>query len=131
MLSIRKGLQGADVPVENTKGEADAGQVEVNVRYADALTAADRHAITKNACKEIAWAKGRSVTFMAKWNYDAAGNSSHVHQSLWSLAGDPLFLDAAAEHGLSGLMPSSVAGRMHNPTETGPASGREVGGTCG
>ncbi|HEY9567186.1 MAG TPA: glutamine synthetase family protein [Thalassobaculum sp.] len=114
MRAIRKGLQGADVPVENTKGEADAGQVEVNVRYADALTAADRHAITKNACKEIAWAKGRSVTFMAKWDYDAAGNSSHVHQSLWSLDGEPLFLDAAAENGMSGLMRSYVAGLLHN-----------------
>src|SRR3546814_15387099 len=114
MLSIRKGLQGADVPVENTKGEADAGQVEVNVRYADALTAADRHAITKNACKEIAWAKGRSVTFMAKWDYDAAGNSSHVHQSLWSLDGEPLFLAAAAAHGMSGRMGSAVPGTLPN-----------------
>src|SRR3546814_9059146 len=51
---------------------------------------------------------------MAKWDYDAAGNSSHVHQSLWSLDGEPLFLDAAAENGMSGLMRSYVAGLLHN-----------------
>ena len=60
MRAIRNGLNGADIPVENSKGEADAGQEEINVRYADALTMADRHAIIKNACKEIAWSKGRA-----------------------------------------------------------------------
>ncbi|MEQ9331213.1 glutamine synthetase family protein [Thalassobaculum sp.] len=114
MRAIRKGLQGADIPVENSKGEADAGQCEINVRYADALTMADRHAITKNACKEIAWAKGRSISFMAKWNYAAAGNSSHVHQSLWSLDGKPLFHDPAAEHGMSETMRHYMAGLLHN-----------------
>ena len=58
MRAIRTGLQGADIPVENSKGEADAGQEEINVRYADALTMADRHVIIKNGCKEIAWSKG-------------------------------------------------------------------------
>ena len=36
----------------------------------------------KNGIKEIAWSKGRAVTFMAKWHTDYAGNSCHVHQSL-------------------------------------------------
>ena len=58
------------------------GQEEINVQYAQALEMADRHVIVKNACKEIAWTKGQSISFMAKWHYDAAGNSSHIHQSL-------------------------------------------------
>ena len=37
MRQIRNGLQGAGVRVENTKGEADPGQAEVNVCYSDAL----------------------------------------------------------------------------------------------
>ena len=45
------------------------GQEEINVRYADALTMADRHALIKNAAKEIAWSKGRSLTFMAKYSH--------------------------------------------------------------
>ncbi len=117
MRAIRTGLQGADVAVENSKGEADAGQEEINVRYTDALTMADRHVIIKNACKEIAWSKGRSISFMAKWSYDFAGNSSHIHQSLWSLDGNPLFHDPKAEHGMSALMRHYLAGLLHHAGE--------------
>ena len=114
MRAIRNGLNGADIPVENSKGEADAGQVEINVRYAEALTMADRHTIIKNGCKEIAWATGHAISFMAKWNFDAAGSSSHVHQSLWSLDGKPLFHDPNSEHGMSDLMRHYMAGLLHH-----------------
>jgi glutamine synthetase len=117
MRAIRNGLNGADIPVENSKGEADAGQEEINVRYADALTMADRHAIIKNGCKEIAWAKGHAISFMAKWSYEAAGNSSHVHQSLWNLEGKPLFHDPGAEHGMSQVMQHYLAGLLHHSSE--------------
>ena len=43
MRAIRKGLQGAGIPVENSKGEWGPGQEEINVRYADALDMADNH----------------------------------------------------------------------------------------
>src|SRR5215470_7997630 len=113
MRAVRNGLQGAGIPVENSKGEWGPGQEEINVRYADALEMADRHAILKNAIKEIAWAQGKSVTFMAKWNYAQAGSSAHVHLSLWDRAGrKPLFLDAKAEHGMSGLMRAFLAGQL-------------------
>jgi glutamine synthetase len=116
MRAIRLGLAGADIPVENTKGEADAGQEEVNVTYADALTMADRHVIIKNAVKEIAWAHGRAVTFMAKWSYDHAGNSCHVHQSLAGRDG-PAFFDADAEHTMSATMRHYVAGLLAHASE--------------
>lgn len=117
MRAIRTGLNGADIPVENTKGEASAGQGEINVCYTDALTMADRHAIIKNGCKEIAWSKGHAVSFMAKWSYTAAGSSSHVHQSLWSVDGKPLFYDPEAKHGMSELMRHYLAGLLHNASE--------------
>ena len=79
MRAIRKGLQGAGIPVENSKGEWGPGQEEINVRYADALEMADRHVILKNGIKEIAYGLGKAVTFMAKWRYDLAGSSSHMH----------------------------------------------------
>lgn len=119
MRAIRNNLQAAGIPIENSKGEASAGQVELNVRYADALTMADRHAVIKNACKEIAWSKGKAVTFLAKWNYDAAGSSSHIHQSLWSLDGKtPMFLDRQGEHGMSDMMRHYVAGLLAHASET-------------
>ncbi len=111
MRAVRNGLYGAGVPVENSKGEAWAGQEEINVKYADALTAADNHTVTKNGVKEIAWAQGQAVTFMAKYNDAAAGSSCHIHQSLWS--GDtPAFLDREAVHGMSDTMRHYMAGLL-------------------
>ena len=113
MRAIRNGLNGAGIPVENSKGEWGPGQEEINVRYADALDMADRHVILKNGVKEIALLQGKAVTFMAKWRYDLAGSSAHIHHSLWDAAGKkPLFLDAKGEHGMSALMTHYVAGQL-------------------
>ncbi len=113
MRAIRNGLQGAGIPVENSKGEASAGQEEINICYADALTMADSHAIIKNACKEIAWSKGRALTFLAKWDDAAAGSSSHIHQSLWSADGKTsLFLDPNGRYGMSRTMEHYLAGLL-------------------
>jgi glutamine synthetase len=118
MRAIRNGLQGAGMTVECSKGEASSGQEEINVLYDNALTTADQHAIIKNACKEIAWSKGRALTFMAKWSYTHAGNSSHVHQSLWSADGKhSLFYDPDAPHGMSATMRHYLAGLLSHAGE--------------
>lgn len=118
MRALRNGLYAAGIPVECSKGEAWAGQEEINVKYADALTAADNHVITKNATKEIAWANGRAVTFMAKYDYEAAGSSCHIHQSLWSSDGrKPLFLDPDGDYGMSETMRQYVAGLLTHASE--------------
>jgi glutamine synthetase len=79
---IRRGMQGAGIPVEFSKGEAWYGQHELNMRYADAVTSADRHAIYKNGVKEIAFLNGVSATFMAKPSEKDIGSSCHIHSSL-------------------------------------------------
>ncbi len=113
MRAIRNGLQGAGIPVENSKGEWGPGQEEVKVRYADPLTMADWHVILKNGCKEIAYSLGKAITFMSKWRYDLAGSSSHIHISLWDKPGKtPLFLDPKGEHSMSPLMRHFVAGQL-------------------
>jgi len=115
--AIRNGLFGAGVPVENSKGEADAGQEEINVRYSDALDTADNHVITKNAVKEIAWQKGRAVTFLAKWSHDYAGSSSHIHQSLAQSDGGNAFHDPDGDHGMSSLSRQYLAGLLKHASE--------------
>ncbi|MDZ4134231.1 MAG: glutamine synthetase family protein, partial [Paracoccaceae bacterium] len=112
MRAVRNGLYGAGIPVECSKGEADAGQEEINVRYSDAMDTADNHAIIKTAVKEIAWSKGRSVTFMAKYDHRRAGSSSHVHQSLWTRDGKAAFHDTSDAHGMSALMKQFLAGQL-------------------
>jgi glutamine synthetase len=82
MRQVRLGMQGAGIPVEFSKGEAWYGQHELNMRYADAVTSADRHTIYKNGVKEIAYKNGLSVTFMAKPSEKDIGSSCHIHMSL-------------------------------------------------
>jgi glutamine synthetase len=118
MRAIRNGLEGAGIPVENSKGEWGPGQEEINVRYAEAMVMADRHVILKNAIKEIAHGQGKAVTFMAKWRYDLAGSSSHIHQSLRDETGiATLFADAEGEHGMSLLMRRYLAGQLTHAPE--------------
>jgi glutamine synthetase len=116
MRAIRNGLYGAGIPVENSKGEAEAGQEEINIKYSDALDTADMHAITKNACKEIAHQHGRALTFMAKYATDRAGSSSHIHQSLWK-DGKPAFLEPSAHHGMSDTMKHYMAGLLEHASD--------------
>ncbi len=94
--AARHHLKHSGVPVETSKGEWGLGQHELNVRYAEALEMADRHAVYKQCLKEIAEAMELSVTFMAKFAADRAGSSCHIHFSLWrdgknAFAGDNQF----------------------------------------
>jgi glutamine synthetase len=84
---IRRALEQSGVPVEFSKGEAGLGQQEINLRYSEVLTQADRNVLYKHAAKEIAWSQGKSVTFMAKWDEKHTGSSAHIHLSLWDADG--------------------------------------------
>jgi glutamine synthetase len=86
---IRNSMEEAGMLVEDSKGECNLGQHEINFRYADALSTADDHAIYKNGAKEIAADEGMSITFMAKFN-EREGSSCHIHFSLADEEG-PLF----------------------------------------
>jgi glutamine synthetase len=111
MRAIRKQLQASGIPVENSKGEWGPGQEEINVKYAEALTMADRHVVMKNAIKEIAHFQGKAVTFMAKWDFGLAGSSSHIHMSLADKKGN-VFVDPKDDLGMSKLMKSYVQGLL-------------------
>jgi glutamine synthetase len=81
LRAIRNAMASAGMRVEDSKGECNFGQHEINFHYADALTTCDRHVVFKNGAKEIAAQHGQAITFMAK--YDAReGNSCHLHLSL-------------------------------------------------
>lgn len=85
--AARRHLANSGVPVESSKGEWGAGQHELNIRYADVRTMADRHILYKQCFKDIAHQVGLAVTFMAKFDADVAGSSSHLHLSLWDQEG--------------------------------------------
>lgn len=83
MRAIRNGMTEAGIPIENSKGEWSRGQHEINFRYTEPLAMADRHVIFKQGVKEMAVQHGKSVSFMAKYAPSEAGNSCHIHISLW------------------------------------------------
>ena len=116
MRPLRNGLYEMGVPVEGSKGEAETGQEELNIKYAEAMACADHHTIAKHATKEIAWQNGHAATFMSKWSHDKVGSASHVHQSLWS-DGKPAFFNPDRPLGKSELMDHYMAGMLKYAAE--------------
>jgi glutamine synthetase len=89
---IRNSMTGAGLRVENSKGECNFGQHEINFAYGPALQTADEHAFYKNGAKEIAAQDDMSITFMSKFD-EREGSSCHIHLSLRGEDGTPLFAD--------------------------------------
>ena len=111
MRPLRNALFAAGIGVECTKGEAETGQEELNLRYAPAMLCAEQHVIAKHATKEIAWQNGVSATFLPKWRADKVGSSSHIHCSLFK-DGVNAFYDSSRPHSKSVLMEQFVAGLL-------------------
>lgn len=80
---IRRDLIVAGIPVEQSNPEYAPGQVEVNIRFNDALETADRVVAFRGMVKQLAIAHGYRATFMSKPFYELSGNGFHVHHSLW------------------------------------------------
>lgn len=116
MRPLRNHLFAAGIEVECTKGEAEMGQEELNLRYAPALQCADQHTFAKHATKEIAWQNGVSATFLPKWRADKVGSSSHIHCSL-AKDGANAFYDPSRPHAKSELMDHFVAGLLRYAAE--------------
>jgi glutamine synthetase len=89
---IRNSMMGAGMRVENSKGECNFGQHEINFHWNEALATADDHVIYKNGAKEIAAQEGMSITYMAKLD-EREGNSCHIHCSLAHEGGGNVFAD--------------------------------------
>ncbi|MEM7193448.1 MAG: glutamine synthetase family protein [Pseudomonadota bacterium] len=116
MRPVRNHLRAMNIPVEGTKGEAEAGQEELNIKYAEALLTADHHTLAKHAVKEIAHQQGVAASFLPKWHKDRVGSASHVHQSLWSGESNAFF-DSGRPHGKSTVMDQYMAGLIKYASE--------------
>ena len=80
---IRTQINECGIPIEQSNPEFAAGQVEVNIRYGEALQAADRVIAFRSLVKQLAFAHGYKATFMAKPFIESSGNGFHAHYSLW------------------------------------------------
>lgn len=80
---IRQQINEAGIPIEQSNPEYAPGQVEVNIRYGEALLAADRVVMFRSLVKQLAAKHGYLATFMAKPFFEQSGNGFHTHHSLW------------------------------------------------
>lgn len=116
LRDIRRGMVGAGMYCEGSKGECNLGQQEIAFRYDHAMVTCDNHTIYKSGAKEIADQHGKSITFMAKFD-QREGNSCHIHISLRGDDGTAVLADPDRRHGMSELFEHFVAGQLAHMRE--------------
>jgi len=107
-------LDALGLQVERAHHEVGTGgQAEINYRFDTLLASADKVQLFKYVVKNVAWAAGKTATFMPKPLFGDNGSGMHCHQSLWS-NGDPLFYDERGYGGLSDLARWYIGGLLHH-----------------
>lgn len=109
---IALNLNAMNMEVEMVHHEVAAGQHEIDVRYADALTCADNVLTTKHVIKAVAQAHELYATFMPKPIFGINGSGMHVHQSLFGKTGKNAFYDGKDHYHLSPLAYHFIAGQL-------------------
>lgn len=99
--------------VETAHHEVSPGQHEVDFKYADALTTADRVVTLKYVTRIIARRHGFHATFMPKPVYGINGSGMHCNLSLFR-GGVNAFYDARAEYQLSKEALHFIGGLLHH-----------------
>ena len=109
-------LEQVGIPIEVQHHEVGtAGQAEIDMRFDEITTMADKLMLYKYVVKNVARKRGYSVTFMPKPIFMDNGSGMHVHQSLWK-GGEPLFFDEAGYAGLSDMARWYIGGLLaHAP----------------
>jgi glutamine synthetase len=111
---ITLALDNLGLKVERAHHEVGtAGQAEINYRFDTLLNSADKVQVFKYVVKNVAWANGKTATFMPKPLFGDNGSGMHCHQSLWK-DGDPLFYDERGYGGLSDLARWYIGGLLHH-----------------
>jgi glutamine synthetase len=103
-----------DFAVESWGSEYDEAAYEVNVRYREALPAADDAFLFRLLVKEIATRNGKLATFMGRPFNDRGGSGMHVNFSFRREDGSNAFHDPNDPEGLSELARRCVAGLVRH-----------------
>jgi len=103
---------GIEVEVQHHE-VGTAGQAEIDIRFDSLLRQADKLMLFKYVVKNVAWAHGKTATFMPKPIFGDNGSGMHVHQSLWK-GGEPLFYDEKGYAGLSDMARWYIGGLLHH-----------------
>ena len=102
-------LEAMGFEIEASHHEVAAGQHEIDFKYADALTTADRIMTFKLAVKSISQKNGLHATFMPKPVFGINGSGMHTNMSLFK-DGKNVFFDESDPRKLSKIAYSFIAG---------------------
>ncbi|MEA1894593.1 MAG: type I glutamate--ammonia ligase [Euryarchaeota archaeon] len=94
-------LEEMDFEIEASHHEVACGQHEIDFKYSDALTTADRVVTFKYVTKTIATNKNLHATFMPKPVFGTSGTGMHINTSLFNKNGENIFFDPDDDHGIS------------------------------
>lgn len=123
LTAIESALAGQGVDAVQLGSEYGAGQVEINLRHAEPLKAADDLVTLRETAKALARDAGLVASFMPKPFEHAAGNGVHVHFSLWDATGQHSRSEGDGPLGLSPELARFTAGVLrHAPALCGVAA---------
>lgn len=110
-------LNAMGLEVEASHHEVAPGQHEIDLKYTDALTSADRVAMMKYVAKTVAYKHGLYATFMPKPIFGVNGSGMHTHMSL--MAGEKnAFYDPRGDYKLSKVALYFIGGLLKYAKET-------------
>jgi glutamine synthetase len=111
---MTKALLDLGIEVEVQHHEVGtAGQAEIDIRFDSLLRQADKLMLFKYVIKNVAWAAGKTATFMPKPIFQDNGSGMHTHMSLWK-GGEPLFYDEAGYAGLADMARWYIGGLLRH-----------------
>ena len=106
-------------PVESWSSEYDESAYEVNIRYNDAIPAADDAFVFRLLIREIAEQHGKLATFIGRPLNDRGGSGMHVNFSFRRDDGSNAFHDPNDPDGLSSLARRCIAGLLEHHAAMG------------
>ncbi|BAL80760.1 glutamine synthetase family protein [Caldisericum exile] len=107
---IAKNLEEMGFEIEASHHEVSPSQHEIDFKYADPISTADRIITFKIAAKTIALMNGLYATFMPKPIYGVNGSGAHTNISIIDKNGKNLFFDTSKEFGLSDIARYFIGG---------------------
>lgn len=110
--TIVDALEDMGFGVASSHHEAAPGQHEIDLRYADALTMADRLVTLRILARALAVRRGMYATFMPKPASEVNGSGLHLHQSLFHTDGSNAFCDTRRPEHLSVIAHGYLAGLL-------------------
>lgn len=113
MNDIIAAFEAQGIPIDAYYPELGHGQHELPIRHAPALRAADNQIWFRETVRNVADQHGMLASLAPKPQPNQAGNSAHIHWSIWDLAGennllydpkDPYMVSQLGYHFIAGVL---------------------------